>query len=146
MKVLKIVLGIIGGLLVLFILLGVVINKGSSKIVENVDIAVERIDAENVSQIIYTLKNTSDTIQELDSIDIDLSVFDHAELVNVNMQRTTEYTAFGMRTYEFKRDIAPDETIEVIFDFTRKTSEGHFIETDICINAPSICTGRSFNI
>ncbi len=146
-KVILISCTVIVGVFILLVVLSMYSSNRSEKLSKKIDIKVTRLDKEDLlSDVVYTITNTSEKVQKLDSIDIDLEAFKQAELVTIDTERTDEYSSFGIRTFEFRRDIAPSETLEIKFIFKRKDSTTNFIPTDICINTLANCIGRSFDI
>lgn len=146
----KIIIWIIGVgafILAMLIILSIYINGHDDKIAQNMGITVtQQDDATGLTQVTYSIKNRSTKSHILDSIDIDLDAFTYGELIGVDTEHPDEYTLYGMRTFEFKKEIAPDETKTIIFTFKKKSSDAHLIETDICVNSAATCVGRSFNI
>ncbi|HEY1041581.1 MAG TPA: hypothetical protein VGE63_02555 [Candidatus Paceibacterota bacterium] len=147
LKVILIVLGVIVGIFIIGIALSSFASHSSEKLSQKIDVSVVRTDkADSVSDVTYSITNTSEKTLKLNSIDINMKAFEQAELVNVNEQRTDEYTTFGMRAFEFMKKIEPGETASIVFTFKRRTPTTQFIDTDICMSQGGICMGRSFDL
>src|SRR3989338_6995602 len=144
-KVLLIVVGVIAGIIVLLIILNNWADSTTEKISRDMEIGVQKIMIEEEAEIVYTIKNISQETQQVHSIDINSDAFKYAEFIGVNIKQINEYDSFWWRTFEFKKDVAPDETLEIKFDFKPKSADAHLINTDICINTLGTCIGRSFS-
>jgi hypothetical protein len=145
--VIGVIVGVIVALMVLVFVLDTISDHRTKKIANNFGISVVRTDKENnAADVTYTITNNSTSTHTLDSIDVDTEAFNDAEFVTINKNRTDEFIIFGMRTFEFGSVIAPGETVEVVLSFKVYNMVRSLIQTDICIDRPYNCIGRSFSI
>ena len=146
-QALKIIGIIVGSIVGVFVLLAFVLPALFGGTPENISVSIQQpelIHSNESFDITYTITNTSDRAKELDSIDIEKDFLEEIVLVDISEPTTDRYSAFGMRSYEFLKDIALGESLDVSFTF--KGQEGiYFSVTDICIDGPGGCLSRDLS-
>ena len=133
---------IIAGIIILIIFTGAMKKPRGIEVV----VTVSPVDASALAtEVIYSIKNTSDKTHEITSIDIDKAVLEQFALKSTSLPYVEEYTfnTIYERTYGFMHNIAPGESIDITFTYIGTRNNNLYTRTYVCIDGPGRCIERS---
>ena len=103
--------------------------------------APEKVETGELFDVTVTIKNSTDEIQELMSIDFDTNYLEGISLIDSTPAYADawDFSLIGIMSYDYYSDIPPGESLEIIFSMTGVLAGKYEGDLDVCINTEMDC-------